>query len=72
MNLTLKMQHRAPIGLVLFGLTLTFAAWDWIMSIDPVWYSTIFGVYYFGGSALALFSTLVLSVRYSAKQGIAG
>jgi hypothetical protein len=70
MNLTLKMQHRAPIGLVLFGLTVTFAMWDWIMSIDPVWYSTIFGVYYFGGSALAIFSTLVLSVRYLQSKGL--
>ena len=24
--------------------------WDWIMSLDPVWYSTIFGVYFFAGS----------------------
>lgn len=69
-KLTLKMQHCAPIGLVILGLTLTFAAWDWIMSLDYVWYSTIFGVYYFAGCALALFSTLVLTVRYLQSKGL--
>ncbi len=50
------MQWWAPLGLIVFGLSLTFAMWDWIMSLDPVWYSTIFGVYFFGGSVLALLS----------------
>ena len=31
----------------LFALSLTFAAFDWIMSLEPTWFSTIFGVYYF-------------------------
>jgi hypothetical protein len=31
-------------GLILYGLAMTFAAIDWIMSLDPSWYSTIFGV----------------------------
>ena len=30
-------------GLGLYGLTVTFAAIDWIMSLEPEWYSTIFG-----------------------------
>jgi len=41
-------------------LTLTVAAFDWIMSLDPHWYSTIFGVYFFAGSVVAVFSTLIL------------
>jgi hypothetical protein len=31
-------------GLILYGLAMTFASVDWIMSLDPAWYSTIFGV----------------------------
>jgi hypothetical protein len=69
-ELTLRMQWWAPLGLIVFGLTLTFAMWDWIMSLDPGWYSTIFGVYYFGGSALALFSALVLVVRLLQGKGL--
>jgi hypothetical protein len=70
MEITRKMQYRAPVGLIIFGLTLTFAAWDWVMSLDPVWYSTIFGVYYFAGSTLAIFSTLVLTVRFLQSRGL--
>jgi hypothetical protein len=68
--ITLRMQYWAPLGLVLFGLTLTFMAWDWIMSLDPVWYSTIFGVYFFAGCALAVFSSLILSVRFLQSRGL--
>ena len=69
-ELTKRMQYWAPLGLVFFGLTLTFAAWDWLMSMDPVWYSTIFGVYFFAGAALAIFSTLTLTVRFLQSRGM--
>jgi hypothetical protein len=69
-ELTRRMQWWAPLGLILFGLTLTFAAWDWIMSLDPVWYSTIFGVYYFAGCAVALFASLILTVRLLQGYGL--
>ena len=48
-------------GLVALGVTMTFAAFDWIMSLAPDWYSTIFGVYWFAGGmvgALALLAVL--------------
>jgi hypothetical protein len=68
--ITLRMQYRAPVCIILFGLTLTCMAWDWLMSLDPIWYSTIFGVYYFAGCALAIFSTLILSVRFLQSRGL--
>jgi hypothetical protein len=40
-------------GLVVYGLTVTFAGVDWIMSIDPAWYSTIFGMLVMTGQALS-------------------
>jgi hypothetical protein len=52
-------RYSAP-GMILFALTLTFAAFDWFMSLDPHWYSTIFGVYYFAGCAVAIHAGLVL------------
>jgi hypothetical protein len=69
-ELTLKMQKFAPIGLILFGLTLTFAAWDWIMSLDPTWYSTIFGVYIFAGSTLTIFATIIITIRLLQSKGL--
>jgi hypothetical protein len=50
-------------GLCLFVLTVTFMSVDWLMSLDPHWYSTIFGVLMIGGQGLATmaFTILVLS-----------
>ena len=47
-------------GIFLYGLTLSFAAFDWVMSLSPHWYSTIFGVYYFAASILAFFAFLIV------------
>ena len=46
--------------MVVWMLTGTFAAFDWIMSLDPLWYSTIFGVYVLGGSVLAFLALLTV------------
>ena len=55
------MERRSGPGIALFAMTLTFAAIDWMMSLDPHWYSTMWGVYFFAGSfmsALALLGAL--------------
>ncbi len=57
---TLNAQTIAPLALALFGLTLTFAAFDWLMSLNPTWYSTIYGVQVFAGGFVAALSVLVL------------
>jgi len=41
-------KYSAPI-LVLFGLTVSFAGFDLLMSLEPHWFSTIFGIYFFAG-----------------------
>ncbi len=51
-----SLRRASAPALVLFGVTLTFAAFDWIMSLDPGWVSSIFGVYVFAGSAVAYFA----------------
>jgi hypothetical protein len=52
-KLTRRNVKLAAVFLPLFALSVTFLAIDWIMSIEPHWYSTILGVYYFSGTALA-------------------
>jgi hypothetical protein len=44
----------------LFMITLTIAAIDFIMSLEPHWFSTMFGVYYFAGTVLSAFCALAL------------
>lgn len=57
---TARMENRSGFMLVVLGLTMTSFTFDMIMSLDPAWYSTMFAVYYFAGTALAIFATLVI------------
>jgi hypothetical protein len=56
-------------GLVLMGLTMTFAAVDWMMSLEPHWFSTIYGVLFMGGSVLAAFAFVIPVAAYLAREG---
>lgn len=72
-----KHSHAMAKGsypaLILFSFSLTFAAFDWMMSLDPHWFSTMFGVYYFAGTALSGFAILVvLSVLLKAAGVLRG
>ena len=66
---TRKMRRYGSGALPFLGLSITFAAFDWLMSVDPFWYSTIFGAYYFAGSFLACIALLtVITVRTRHEQ----
>jgi hypothetical protein len=54
-----RMELISRGGLVLLGLTMSFAAIDWAMSLEPHWFSTIYGVIYMGGSALTAFALII-------------
>jgi hypothetical protein len=69
-NASVKMERWSGLSLVILGLTLTFAAFDLVMSLDPTWYSTMFGVYYFAGCALAIFATLVIVIMGLQRWGL--
>ena len=59
-------------GMLLFAVTVTFAAFDWLMSLEPHWYSTIFGVYFFGGCFLSGVSLIVVICFFMRRNGILG
>jgi len=64
--ITLRMARVAAPCMFLFAITLTLAAIDWMMTLDPHWFSTIFGVYYFAGcfmSAMCLIGLVSLWLR---------
>jgi hypothetical protein len=53
-------------GLPIVSLALTLASVDWLMSLEPTWYSNVYGVYVFGGgfvAALGLFGVLLVPAR---------
>ncbi|MBA3485440.1 MAG: hypothetical protein H0T51_26900 [Pirellulales bacterium] len=55
-------------GLALHGLAITFASIDWIMSLEPHWFSTIFGVIWFGAWGLnALAFAIVIATAVARR-----
>ncbi len=63
---TQKLRFWSGVGLPLTGVTTAFAGYDLLMSLDPHWFSTMFGVYFFAGawlSAIALITFLALTFR---------
>lgn len=70
-NLIVRLRRLAPPGVLVFGITLTFAGFDWLMSLDPTWASTMFGVYTFAGTFLSAMATVALTARLLQKFGYA-
>ena len=65
-RVTARLRRVAGPIIILMAVTQTFASVDWIMSLTPHWYSTIFGVYFFAGSFvgfIALLSVLAVTMR---------
>ncbi|MBC8401557.1 MAG: hypothetical protein H8E14_08725 [Candidatus Marinimicrobia bacterium] len=65
-----KLRRISAPGTILFALTLTFASFDWVMSIDAHWFSTMFGVYIFSGSYLVVIAFLIILLQYFRRQRI--
>jgi len=63
-----KMQLLSAAGLVAYGLTITFASFDWLMSLEPHWYSTIYGVIILGGQGLSGMAFLITSVVWLSRR----
>ena len=66
---TVRVRRFAPLFMAILGITLTIVAFDWISSLDPLWYSDIFGVYLFAGTFLAGLAVTALAVLYLRKRG---
>jgi hypothetical protein len=66
-------QRLSGAGLVVYALTMTFAGVDWIMSLNPHWYSTLFGFLMMGGQGLAALAfTIVISTFLVKREPMIG
>jgi len=70
--LTYKNSKLSAAFIPFFAITLTFYSIDFLMSTEPHWYSTIFGVYYFSGTVLAALSVLTLAIILLHEKGYFG
>ena len=72
-NVNLPIQRFSGGGLVVYALTVTFAGVDWIMSLNPHWYSTLFGFLMMGGQGLAALAfTVVIAALLMPREPIDG
>lgn len=59
-----RMKRWSAGGLVFFCLIGTFASVDWIMSVAPHWFSSLFGFSFVGGQGLAAFAFMILAMKF--------
>lgn len=64
-----KLRTASAWGLPLTGVTTAFASYDVLLSLDPHWYSTIFGVYFFAGGILAAVAVITLVALLLQRTG---
>lgn len=55
-----KLKGLSGLGIVLYVLTMTFASFDWAMSLEPHWFSTIYGVHFIVGQGLTTLCLMIL------------
>jgi hypothetical protein len=68
-ELSLARQKWSGPFIMVYALTVSFLAFDWVMSIDAAWFSTIFGVYVFAASMLGFFAMMVIINMALQKAG---
>jgi hypothetical protein len=68
-SLTKKNIILSAIFIPFFAITITITAVDWLMSLEPHWFSTIFGVYFFSSSVVASLAAITLFVVKLKENG---
>lgn len=63
-----RLQMISGPGLGVLILTITFTAVDWVMSLDPAWYSTIYGLIFVASWSLSALSFTVLTMSWLARR----
>lgn len=66
---TIKARQFSSVILLFYALTVTFAAYDWLVGLDYSWFSTMWGVYIFAGCAWASMALSILVVIWLKSLG---
>ena len=64
-----RLVRGSALFVVVFALSFSMASVDWLMSLDPHWYSTIFAVYVFAGLLVAGLAAITLDRGPPARAG---
>lgn len=71
-DLHFLMYKRSAVFLIFFAVFSSTLAWDWVMSLDPHWFSTLFGWYVFSGMWVTAMITAIIIVLYLKGKGLLG
>ncbi len=63
-----RMRLLSGIGVILYVLTATFAAYDWLMALEPEWFSSIYGLVFIAGQVLAALALAIIGLSFLAKD----
>lgn len=66
---TKKMERFAPPAFILFALSMAFGGIDWVMSLEPHWFSTMYPVYFFAASCCGFFALNILILNFLQRNG---
>jgi hypothetical protein len=64
-----RARFHSTYTLIIFALTITFAGFDWLKGLDYTWFSTMWGVYLFAGSALNSMAVIIITVTLLKRAG---
>src|SRR5215831_2239475 len=67
---TRQIKRYSAIFLLVFGITFSFASFDWLMSIEPLFYSTIYAFYAIAGVLLSGFASITIFVILMRRRGL--
>lgn len=59
---SLRLQRASGVGLLLYGLAITFASVDWVMSLEPHWFSSMYGILFAASQALSGLTFAILAI----------
>lgn len=71
-RLSNSMSYYSGPGLVLYFLTMTFAAFDWAMSLEPHWFSTIYGLIFVEGQGLTAMAFSIVILMFLRRNTVVG
>ncbi len=68
-GLAIRMKVLSGPGLALYGLTITFASIDWVMSLEPAWHSTMYGMIFMASHGLQGFAFVIIACALLSRGG---
>ncbi|MDQ6736899.1 MAG: hypothetical protein M3Z30_04270 [Gemmatimonadota bacterium] len=64
-----RQRRLSAFGVIIVGFAITLVAFDWLMPLDPRWFSTVYGVYVFSGGFVAALGLVALLAYISISRG---